>query len=139
MVHWLEVRNNGPDVSKSDRRCEGQTVHAHLLSLLHRMFLLWWQRVLWYCCVWIASLLPRVRRSLLKGVVTSNLVGVGTLVLLLTAVACFSETITAAHAASAASGVAQHGVASPRARLGQRSSPAAGGGQVRWRYHTGRY
>ena len=73
----------------------------------------------------------------MKGMFTSKRVAVGTLLLLLTAVVCFSGTITAAHAASAASRVSQHGLASPPAQLGQRSSPTTGGGQLLWRYLTG--
>ena len=73
----------------------------------------------------------------MKDILKSNRVAVGTLLLLLTAVACFSGTITAAHAAWAASRVSQHGLASPPARLGQRASPATGGGKLRWRYQIG--
>ena len=75
--------------------------------------------------------------NLLKGLLTSKRVSVFTLLLLLTAVACFSGTITAPQAAWAASRVSQHGLALPPGRLGQRASAATGGGQLRWRYQTG--
>ncbi len=73
----------------------------------------------------------------MKGFLTSKLVSVGTLLLLLTAVACFSGNIVSPHAASAASRVSQHALATPPARPGERSSPATGGGTLRWRYLTG--
>src|SRR5258706_2720860 len=62
------------------RKTDGSRSHAFSPS---RMFLLWWHRVLWDCCVWIASLLTRVRRTFLKGMLTSKRVAVGTLLLLL--------------------------------------------------------
>lgn len=72
----------------------------------------------------------------MKGILTSKMVSVCTLFLLLTAVAFFSGNIVSPHAASAASRVSQHGLASPPGRPGERSSPATGGGKLRWRYPT---
>ena len=73
----------------------------------------------------------------MKGILTSKLVSVGTLLLLLTAVACFSGNIVSPHAAAAASRVSQHALATSPARPGARSSPTTGGGKLRWRYLTG--
>jgi len=73
----------------------------------------------------------------LKGILTSKMVSVCTLFLLLTAVACFSGNIVSPHAAEAASRVSQHALATPPGRPGERSSPATGGGKLRWRYQTG--